>query len=102
MNKVRITNIQDLKRLIQNINEDGSYDIELDDNLSFHAISDEEYELLSEMKEMFEEDKQDNQKVKIVSNDINEELSFEQYETLKKLINDAFEKTFKPKSEKLN
>ena len=58
MSKIRITNIEDLKKLIQNINEDGSYDIELDDNLSFHAVSDEDFELLSEMKEMFEEEKE--------------------------------------------
>lgn len=103
MEKVKISSIKDLKELLKNINEDGYYDIELDDNTSFYAISDEEFDLLSSIKEVLEEDiKQDNQRVKIISNDINGELSFEQFEILKKQINEALDKTLKPKAEKLN
>ena len=39
--------------------------------------------------------------IKILGAD-NIELSYEEYELIKKQINDAFDKTFKPKREKLN
>lgn len=39
--------------------------------------------------------------IKILGAD-NVELSYEEYELIKKQINDAFDKTFKPKREKLN
>lgn len=103
MSKIRITNIEDLKKLIKTIDEDGSYEIELDDNCRFFAVSDDDYALLCNIKDMLEEDiRQDNQTVKVVSNDPGQELSFEQYEILKKQINEALDKTLKPKAEKLN
>ena len=103
MNAIKIKDLEDLKKLIKDIDIDGSYNIEIEDSCRFYAVSDEDYDLLCSVKEMIETDfKNDNQTVKIVSNDISQELSFEQYEVLKKQINEALDKTLKPKAEKLN
>lgn len=103
MNSIKIKNLDDLKKLIKDIDIEGSFDIEIDESCRFYAVSDEDYDLLCSVKEMIDtEFKHDNQTVRIVSNDMNQELSFEQYEVLKKQINEALDKTLKPKAEKLN
>ena len=104
MEKIVIKNIEDLKKLIKTINEDEAYHIELDDDQSFYAISEDDYDLLVSIKEFLDEEVRAEKglPVKIVSNTTNDQLSFEQYETLKKQINEALEQTLKPKAEKLN
>lgn len=103
MDKIKVSNIKELKEILKNLDEDGILNIEIDDSCNFYAISNEEYDLLSSVKEILDEDiKQSNQRVKVISNDMSDELSFEQFETLKKQINEALDKTLKPKAEKLN
>lgn len=100
----KVQSLEDLKKILDKVEKGNPWLIELDGGKHFFAISDDDYYILRNIKEIMEDDIKDNrgQKVKIVSNNINEELSFEQYEILKKQINEALDKTLKPKAEKLN
>ena len=60
------------------------------------------YETVEETLALYNEDNLvQNPQIKII-NANNFELSYDEYETVKKQIMDAFDRTFKPKPEKLN
>ena len=111
MKKVIVKDSKDLLNIKEYLKDNDFIEVELDDNNHFIAISKDEYESLAGIKDLIHEaqDFDDNQKdsngnIKIISNGdlINDNLSFEQYEFIKKQINQVIEKTLKPKPEKLN
>lgn len=113
MKKVEIKEIEDIANIIELLKKEDFVNVTSADGNDFVAVSSKEFSILKGIKDMIEEsqaydDIEGNDEVvdnvRIISKGelINENISVEQYEFIKKQINLALEKTFKPKPEKLN
>lgn len=92
-----------IKEELQDI-EDGEIGFVKDEegNTKFVILAKEDFEVLEESKAILDEAKEVSENnVKIISNTM-PDISYEEYEKLKQQLLDSFEKTFKPKPEKLN
>ena len=111
MKSIKITDIKDLNNVDDYLKDNDFVELVIGDDKRIIAVSNEEFEYLEEIKsfiheaqELNEDEKNIDNNIKIISNGnvINDNLSFEQYEFIKKQINQVIEKTLKPKPEKLN
>ena len=72
----------------------------------FHIVDDDEYEIIKAVNDMANNTSEDiipTAKINVVCNGENDfKLTYEEYEKIKQQINDVFDKTFKPKAEKMN
>lgn len=102
MKTIKIKTIKELKEAIKGLDEDCIKF--LIDDKSFVAVSNEGYDLICMVEELMEDEEKNNDMVKVVTNNanLNDELSFDQYESLKKQVVDALDKALKPHIEKLN
>lgn len=98
----------DIKRL-ENIKDqldqlDDNEVLFIDDNLNtkYVIMPIDMYDKAEELLNMFDDARANEIKVKVVSPNTGNELTYEEYEKIKTTIMEAVEKTFKPKAEKLN
>lgn len=103
MQNIDIKYLKEIKEELEELQEDDAIFVDDNNDTKYVILPIETYDLLESYRSILEGDKQEslNPNVKIISNAINE-LSYDEYETIKKQLMEVFEKTFKPKPEKLN
>ena len=104
MRKIDINEIENIKEELNNLQEDETLCITENGHEKFMLMSVDAYDALTseDNADVFsEENLLRNPNIRVISPD-NFELTYDEYENVKKQVMDAFEKTFKPKPEKLN
>lgn len=111
MEKIEIKSLDDLKKVSEYLKNNDYVEVSLDDGMSFVALSNSQYyaykmitDSIAESEEIDNNEENLNSQIKIITKDgvMNDNLTVEQYEFIKKEINHVIEKTLKPKPEKLN
>lgn len=104
MKKIDVENINELDEMLNDIEDGDAVILSEGKEEKYAIISINDYCLFQELMEL---DRQINPfkygqtEIRIV-NDDNIEVSYEEYENIKKQLLEALDKTFKPKLEKLN
>lgn len=102
MNSIDIKKLDAIKNELDNLEEDDVLFINEEGKEKYVLMPIDLYDSIDETLALYDEDKLlKNPQIRII-NANSFELSYDEYENVKKQIMDAFEKTFKPKPEKLN
>lgn len=98
---IDIEKFKELKEYLESLEEDDIVYIEEDGDAKYAILPIGQYDYLDSFKDVMSDDKLPEEgNVKIITN--MPELSYEEYETVKKQLIDVLEKNFKPKADKLN
>lgn len=103
MQKLDLEKLKELKEELDYLENDDVLYLEEDGEEKYVVLPVELYDVLESYRSIFEDGKPTNgSDVKIISTHNPNELSYDEYETIKKQLMDIFDKTFRPKPDKLN
>lgn len=96
---IDIKELENIKEKLEGLDEDDALFVDENGSTKYVILPINKFDNL---EEIFKEDQGSIMPaIKIINGD-GFELSYDEYETVKKQLNEIFEKTFKPKPEKLN
>lgn len=102
MTRIDINEIKNIENKLHALKDDDALYVCENGESKYVVLTADFFDLLDSYRYIFDEEKRNNDNVKmIVDNNIGE-ISYDEYETLRKQLIDVFDKTFKPKAEKLN
>ena len=101
MLNIDIKELNEIKEELDELQCDDAIFVEQNGNAKFVIIPIEQFDELESYRELLDSKVENGAAVKIVSNQ-NNELTYEEYEKIRKQLVDIFDKTFKPNPEKLN
>ena len=96
---VDIKKLESIREELESLDEDDVLFVEEDGKAGYVLMRTEYYDYIDEM--IRQTQSLMSPKVKVISAE-NLELTYDEYEAVKKQLNDIIEQTFKPKPEKLN
>ena len=99
MNSIDIRELENIRKQLESLEEDDVLFVDEDGQTRFVLMPVAQYDFIDEM--FRQSQNLSMPRVRIINgNEL--ELSYDEYEAVKKQLNDIIEKTFKPKPEKLN
>ncbi|MBR0462645.1 MAG: hypothetical protein IJJ00_08035 [Erysipelotrichaceae bacterium] len=99
MSSIDIRELENIRKQLDSLEEDDVLFIDEDGETRFVVMPAAQYDFIDEMLKQSQNLSMPRVRV-INGNEL--ELSYDEYEAVKKQLNDIIEKTFKPKPEKLN
>ena len=104
MQNIKIEKLESIKKELESLNEDDVLFVDDNKETRYAIMPIAYYDKLDVYRELQENDKPlYNAQVKIMGgNGLIEELSFDDYEKIRSQLLEIFDKSFKPKSDKLN
>lgn len=104
MQNIKIEKLESIKKELESLNEDDVLFVDDNKETRYAIMPIAYYDKLDVYRELQENDKPlCNAQVKIMGgNGLIEELSFDDYEKIRSQLLEIFDKSFKPKSDKLN
>lgn len=101
MLNIDIKELNEIKEELDELSGDEAIFVEDNGNAKYVILPIEQYDELDSLRDLLDGKIENGAAVKIVSNQGNE-LTYEEYEKIRKQLVDVFDKTFKPNPEKLN
>ena len=101
MLKIDLEKTEKLKNELDSLEEDEECFLCEEGESKYVVLPVEKYDLLDSYRSFFEGDQLNNGNVKIITNAMNE-LSYDEYEAIRKQLIEVIDKTFKPNPEKFN
>ena len=98
MNSVDIKELENIKDKLESLEEDDILFVDDDGETRYVLMPVEHYDYI---EEVVSQTQNMMPRIKIINSE-DFELTYDEYEAVKKQLNDMIEKTFKPKPEKLN
>ena len=98
MNSVDIKELENIKDKLESLEEDDILFVDDDGEIRYVLMPVEHYDYI---EEVVSQTQNMMPRIKIINSE-DFELTYDEYEAVKKQLNDMIEKTFKPKPEKLN
>lgn len=97
---VDINKLEEIKAQLSQMKEDDALFIEQNGEVRYAIVPIEKYDKAEGFMAILDAKNENEKPIRIIG--ANNDLSYEEYEQIKTIILDTFEKTFKPKAEKLN
>lgn len=101
MINIDIKELNEIEEELNELSEDEVIFVEKDGQARYAILPIEQYDELDSYRDLLDGKVENGAAVKIVSPNHNE-LTYEEYEKIRKQLVDVFDKTFKPNPEKLN
>lgn len=101
MLNIDIKELKEIKEELDELHADDAIFVEENGDTKFVILPIEQFDELESYRDLLDGKVENGAAVKIVSNQKNE-LTYEEYEKIRKQLVDIFDKTFKPNPEKLN
>ena len=101
MINIDIKELNEIEEELNELSEDEVIFVEKDGQARYAILPIEQYDELDSYRDLLDGKVENGTAVKIVSPNHNE-LTYEEYEKIRKQLVDVFDKTFKPNPEKLN
>lgn len=104
MQKIDIKQLKEIKEELDQLEEDDAIFVDENNDTKYVILPVGLYDMLESYRSLLEGDKipTNGSDVKIISANTPSELSYDEYETIKKQLMEVFDKTFRPKPDKLN
>lgn len=101
--KIDISKLNEIKEELENLKSEEVVFVNEKNRMKYVIMPIKQYNLLESYRDLLYGDKDtDGSDVKIISSHAPSELSYDEYEAIKKQLLEMFDKTFRPKPEKLN